>query len=78
MRRYKGKAGTNNSKAQPFVVKVHSSVLLLADIHAHVTMQEVIGFLAGRWDPDAMVLEVCRIFPGKSLQVSADPVSPSR
>lgn len=36
---------------QPFRVLVSSNVLLLADFHAHLQNHEIIGFLAGQWDP---------------------------
>ncbi len=39
MHRYKGSPGSGGSKAQPFHVRVHPAVLLLADVHAHVTLQ---------------------------------------
>ena len=74
LRRYKGPPGSSHPRAQPFTVAVHASVLPLADAHAHATMHEVIGFLAGRWHPDRLVLEVLQIFPGKSLKVSGGTV----
>jgi len=39
------------SVPQPFTVYVHPQVSLLCDIHSHLSDAEVIGLLAGRWDP---------------------------
>jgi hypothetical protein len=59
---------------QPFEVRVHPAVLLLTDLHAFMTMHEVIGYLGGRWVPQERLLEICRVFPGKGVQVGAAPV----
>lgn len=40
-----------SDSAQPFRLRVHSNVLLVADLHAHLARVEIIGFLAGNWDP---------------------------
>ena len=52
---------------QPFEVKVHSSVHFLADLHAHLSTAEVMGFLAGKWDREKKLIEVTAAYPGRSV-----------
>lgn len=69
--------------AQPFKVKVHPQVGLLTDIHSHLCEAEVIGLLAGKWDPAAKCLYVQSPFPctstsrhdDGSTDVELDPVA---
>src|SRR4051812_22535429 len=39
-----------NAEASPFRLRVHSNVLVLMDLHAHLSSAEIIGFLGGTWD----------------------------
>ena len=55
------------ASVQPFDVSVRSSVHFLADLHAHLSTAEVMGFLAGTWDPTAKI-DVVAAYPGKSLE----------
>jgi len=38
-------------KPQPFTVVVSSLVMAIVDFHCHLTTSEVVGYLAGKWDP---------------------------
>lgn len=72
MRRYRGEPGDGGRQSQPFTLVVPASVVLAADVHAHLTYQEVIGFLGGHWDARSSTLVVSHIFPGRSLCVDDD------
>lgn len=60
-------------------MKVASEALLIMDLHAHVSMAEVIGLLGGRYSEVDKVVEVCAAEPCNSLstglQCEMDPVS---
>uniref|UniRef100_A0A452VA54 Deubiquitinase MYSM1 n=1 Tax=Ursus maritimus TaxID=29073 RepID=A0A452VA54_URSMA len=64
---------------EPFQVKVASEALLIMDLHAHVSMAEVIGLLGGRYSEVDKIVEVCAAEPCNSLstglQCEMDPVS---
>lgn len=62
------------ANAQPFSVRSllsHArlliSALVVADCHAHLCNEEIIGFLGGSWDPEGRLLTVSRSFPCRSL-----------
>ncbi|XP_007642002.1 histone H2A deubiquitinase MYSM1 isoform X2 [Cricetulus griseus] len=69
----------NEEKQEPFQVKVASEALLIMDLHAHVSMAEVIGLLGGRFSESEKTVEVCAAEPCNSLstglQCEMDPVS---
>nr|XP_033771662.1 histone H2A deubiquitinase MYSM1 isoform X2 [Geotrypetes seraphini] len=69
----------NEEKQEPFQVKVASEALLIMDLHAHVSMAEVIGLLGGRYSEADKTIEVCAAEPCNSLstglQCEMDPVS---
>ncbi|XP_048458043.1 histone H2A deubiquitinase MYSM1, partial [Rhincodon typus] len=69
----------SEEKPEPFQVKVASEALLVMDMHAHVSMAEVIGLLGGRYSSGKKVLEICVAEPCNSLstglQCEMDPVS---
>ncbi|XP_042532760.1 deubiquitinase MYSM1 isoform X1 [Dipodomys spectabilis] len=69
----------SEEKQEPFQVKVASEALLIMDLHAHVSMAEVIGLLGGRYLEADKVVEVCAAEPCNSLstglQCEMDPVS---
>ncbi|XP_029421119.1 histone H2A deubiquitinase MYSM1 isoform X2 [Nannospalax galili] len=64
---------------EPFQVRVASEALLIMDLHAHVSMAEVIGLLGGRYSDAEKTVEVCAAEPCNSLstglQCEMDPVS---
>ena len=68
---------------QPFQIIVHPQVTLLCDIHSHLSTAEVIGLLAGKWDPQEKILYIQASFPCASTQriddgaldVELDPVA---
>uniref|UniRef100_A0A5F8A3T3 Deubiquitinase MYSM1 n=2 Tax=Macaca TaxID=9539 RepID=A0A5F8A3T3_MACMU len=47
----------SEEKQEPFQVKVASEALLIMDLHAHVSMAEVIGLLGGRYSEVDKVVE---------------------
>ncbi|XP_069794600.1 histone H2A deubiquitinase MYSM1 isoform X2 [Narcine bancroftii] len=69
----------SEDKLEPFQVKVAVEALLVMDMHAHVSMAEVIGLLGGRYSSGKGVLEICVAEPCNSLstglQCEMDPVS---
>ncbi|XP_067846396.1 histone H2A deubiquitinase MYSM1 isoform X2 [Heptranchias perlo] len=69
----------SEEKPEPFQVKVAAEALLVMDMHAHVSMAEVIGLLGGRYSSGKRVLEICVAEPCNSLstglQCEMDPVS---
>ncbi|KAM9686092.1 deubiquitinase MYSM1 isoform 2-T2 [Trichechus inunguis] len=69
----------SEEKQEPFQVRVASEALLIMDLHAHVSMAEVIGLLGGRYSEVDKVVEVCAAEPCNSLstglQCEMDPVS---
>ncbi|XP_062994405.1 deubiquitinase MYSM1 isoform X2 [Elgaria multicarinata webbii] len=64
---------------EPFQVTVGAEALLIMDLHAHVSMAEVIGLLGGRYSETDGIVEVCAAEPCNSLstglQCEMDPVS---
>ncbi|KAF3819783.1 hypothetical protein GH733_015292 [Mirounga leonina] len=69
----------SEEKQEPFQVKVASEALLIMDLHAHVSIAEVIGLLGGRYSEVDKIVEVCAAEPCNSLstglQCEMDPVS---
>ena len=51
--RYIGKPGSGVLGSQPFKIHIHRRALVMMDLHAHLMATEVIGFLAGTWNPSA-------------------------
>jgi MPN domain-containing protein len=37
-------------KLQPFLVSLHTSALIVMDVHCSLTTSEVVGYLGGVWD----------------------------
>ncbi|XP_075688812.1 deubiquitinase MYSM1 isoform X2 [Rhinoderma darwinii] len=66
-------------KPAPFRVKVSAEAMLILDLHAHVSMAEVIGLLGGSYSESERVIEICAAEPCNSLstgvQCEMDPVS---
>jgi proteasome lid subunit RPN8/RPN11 len=48
---------------QPFAVEIEWSALVVTEFHAHLSKNEVIGFVAGRFDAPRNVLRVVRACP---------------
>ncbi|XP_053325511.1 deubiquitinase MYSM1 [Spea bombifrons] len=69
----------NEDKPEPFRVKVAAEAMLVLDLHAHVSMAEVIGLLGGRYSESEGVVEIWAAEPCNSLstgmQCEMDPVS---
>ncbi|XP_058408521.1 deubiquitinase MYSM1 isoform X7 [Diceros bicornis minor] len=59
----------SEEKQEPFQVKVASEALLIMDLHAHVSMAEVIGLLGGRYSEVDKIVEI-------TCLVISDEVSP--
>ncbi|KAI5090482.1 histone H2A deubiquitinase MYSM1 [Silurus meridionalis] len=66
-------------RQEPFQVIVCAEALVVMDVHAHVSMGEVIGLLGGSYDHEDKVLKICAAEPCNSLstglQCEMDPVS---
>ncbi|XP_026800279.3 histone H2A deubiquitinase MYSM1 isoform X2 [Pangasianodon hypophthalmus] len=66
-------------RKEPFRVIVCAEALVVMDVHAHVSMGEVIGLLGGSYDHEDKVLKICAAEPCNSLstglQCEMDPVS---
>ncbi|XP_050994810.1 histone H2A deubiquitinase MYSM1 isoform X3 [Labeo rohita] len=64
---------------EPYRVIVCAEALVVMDIHAHVSMGEVIGLLGGTYEEEEKVLKICAAEPCNSLstglQCEMDPVS---
>uniref|UniRef100_A0A8C1MSI2 Myb-like, SWIRM and MPN domain-containing protein 1 n=1 Tax=Cyprinus carpio TaxID=7962 RepID=A0A8C1MSI2_CYPCA len=67
------------SSQEPYKVIVCAEALVVMDIHAHVSMGEVIGLLGGAYEEEEKVLKICAAEPCNSLstglQCEMDPVS---
>jgi hypothetical protein len=48
---FTGRPGSGAPDAQPFSLIVDPTALVGMDFHAHLMHTEIIGFLAGSWDP---------------------------
>jgi proteasome lid subunit RPN8/RPN11 len=55
-------------KKQPFTIVAHPQVWLVTDVHSHMCNAEVIGLLAGQWDPDLRCMYVQSAFPCSSTE----------
>ncbi|KAJ8277831.1 hypothetical protein GJAV_G00080610 [Gymnothorax javanicus] len=68
-----------DQKKEPFRVLVCAEALVVMDMHAHVSMGEVIGLLGGAYSEEEKVLKICAAEPCTSLstglQCEMDPVS---
>ncbi|XP_061096731.1 histone H2A deubiquitinase MYSM1 isoform X1 [Conger conger] len=68
-----------DQKKEPFQVLVCAEALVVMDMHAHVSMAEVIGLLGGAYSEEEKVLKICAAEPCNSLstglQCEMDPVS---
>lgn len=52
---------------QPYTLVVHPWALVIPDFHSHLALEEIIGFLAGSWDPVSKVIVVEAAFPCRAL-----------
>ena len=68
--KYIGTPGSGMVGAQPFKIKVQRKAMIMMDLHAHLLKTEVIGFLAGKWDPKERLLEVDSAIPCRSVDHS--------
>ncbi|XP_071791843.1 MPN domain-containing protein-like [Asterias amurensis] len=50
-------------RMQPFTVSATTNCLLVMDFHCHLTTSEVVGYLAGKWDPNTQHMSVLQAFP---------------
>lgn len=55
--------GPAEHMVQPFRIEVHPQVGFLCDVHGHLCDAEVIGLLAGKWDPTEQCLYIQAPFP---------------
>lgn len=61
--RFGEEGGVVPNQVQPFTVKVHPQVGFVCDVHSHMSDAEVIGFLAGKWDPESKCLYIQTAVP---------------
>ncbi|KAL7454750.1 hypothetical protein ACHAWC_006356 [Mediolabrus comicus] len=79
--RFKRELSTEN--VQPFSIRVSPDALFIADLHAHLSDSEIIGFLGGYYSPTEKCLFIQAAFPCKATDridagdtdVEMDPVS---
>ncbi|XP_071502799.1 MPN domain-containing protein-like [Diadema antillarum] len=50
-------------KMQPFTFSITTNCLLIVDFHCHLTTSEVLGYLAGKWDPESQHMSILQAFP---------------
>lgn len=50
-------------KIQPFNIAIHSETLLMIDLHSHLCITEVSGYLGGLWDNAANTVTVKKVYP---------------
>ncbi|XP_038049071.1 MPN domain-containing protein-like isoform X2 [Patiria miniata] len=50
-------------RMQPFTVSTTTNCLLVMDFHCHLTTSEVVGYLAGKWDPNTQHMSVLQAYP---------------
>ncbi|KAJ1414023.1 hypothetical protein B484DRAFT_167752 [Ochromonadaceae sp. CCMP2298] len=60
---FKEALGPLPESEQPYRIVVHPQVGLVCDVHSHLCHAEVIGLLAGRWDPLKRCLYIQAPFP---------------
>ncbi|KAK9867584.1 hypothetical protein WJX84_008166 [Apatococcus fuscideae] len=65
-----GAPGSGAPLAQPFSVQVAAEVMLLMDLHAHMSSYEVIGLLGGTWDMERLAIRIVAAFPCRRAQGS--------
>jgi protein MYSM1 len=67
-RQYSSDPDAARASAPPFAVELGSAALLVCELHAHLSSNEVIGLLGGEWLPQERRLVVRRAFPCRSLR----------
>ncbi|KAJ1984892.1 hypothetical protein H4R34_000343 [Dimargaris verticillata] len=65
---FAGAPNSDTKGCQPFDMQVCSNAFLGMDFHAHLMQSEIIGFLAGKWDPATKQLDIQYAFPCRALQ----------
>jgi len=60
---------------QPFSMYVHPAAEVMMDFHAHLCMNEIIGILAGTWDPLAKRIDILRAYPVRELTTENDSIN---
>lgn len=62
--------GATTAGPQPFKLNVLPAAELIMDVHSHLFVDEVIGFLGGQWDEETRTITVERAFPARALSQS--------
>ncbi|RHZ25865.1 hypothetical protein DYB37_001358 [Aphanomyces astaci] len=57
---------------QPYDVRVHPDAMFVCDLHAHLAICEIIGFLGGRFDDATNTVFIHAAFPCRSLLIEGD------
>ena len=79
MRKFSSAApGSKTPNAQPFALTVSSDAMLIMDLHSHLCVNEVIGYLGGTWNAATRTVSIEKAFPGRGVasgsDVEMDPV----
>eukprot|EP00028_Trichosphaerium_sp_Am-I-7-wt_P001151 CAMPEP_0168529738 /NCGR_PEP_ID=MMETSP0405-20121227/14131_1 /TAXON_ID=498012 /ORGANISM="Trichosphaerium sp, Strain Am-I-7 wt" /LENGTH=700 /DNA_ID=CAMNT_0008553607 /DNA_START=99 /DNA_END=2201 /DNA_ORIENTATION=+ len=61
--------------SQPFEMQIWSNVGFLMDFHSHLSQNEVIGMLAGRWNKETKKLDIIRAYPGQIASGTGDDMN---
>ncbi|RHY35467.1 hypothetical protein DYB32_000063 [Aphanomyces invadans] len=57
---------------QPYNVRVHPDAMFVCDLHSHLAICEIIGFLGGRYDEATKTVFIHAAFPCRSLSIAGD------
>ncbi|CAH0555880.1 unnamed protein product [Brassicogethes aeneus] len=73
----------NDEKPQEYTVNIHLSALLKMDLHAHTNLSEVMGLVAGYWNPHNKTLtithyETCKNMASSSTHCDMCPISQAK
>ncbi|EFA09787.2 Histone H2A deubiquitinase MYSM1-like Protein [Tribolium castaneum] len=72
-----------NFPEQKYKLRMHLTTLLLMDFHAHTSLTEVMGLVAGTWNPTKKILTISHYEPCRNIASSAThcdmcPISQSK
>eukprot|EP01134_Creolimax_fragrantissima_P000280 CFRG0280T1 len=62
------KSYSEDGNEQPLEVTIVTQAAAVMDFHAHLAMSEIIGLLAGTWDPITRVISIKQAFPCREMQ----------
>ncbi|CAK4269839.1 unnamed protein product [Aphanomyces euteiches] len=62
----------SKTPVQPYEVRVHPDAVFVCDLHSHLAVCEIIGFLGGRYDEKLNTMFIHAAFPCRSLMIDGD------